>query len=142
MTTMYNPMTNGNVMSHSNQMRQFYTQRSNNNQAQQQQLQQQQVQQQQQINTISQTTLQSYSGQSVHGRLTNTQQRNALRNAGSVVVAPPTEIIDLSSPPSSPVPPTVQENPRANIGWELTRIPERTWAHDTSNNAAYKVNDI
>ncbi|KAL4130848.1 hypothetical protein QTP88_008227 [Uroleucon formosanum] len=144
MTTMYNPMTNGNVISHSSQMRQFYPQRSNNNQAQQQQLQQQQVQQvqqqqvQQQINT-TQTTLQSYSGQSVHGRLTNTQQRNALRNAGSVVVSPPTEIIDLSSPPSSPVPPAVQENPRVNIGWELTRIPERTWAHDTSNNAAYKI---
>ena len=40
LTTMYNPMTNGNVMSHSSQMRQFYNQRSNNNQAQQQQLQQ------------------------------------------------------------------------------------------------------
>jgi len=142
---MYNPMTNGNVMSHSSQMRQFYNQRSNNNQAQQQQLQQQQIQQiqqQQQIITTPQTQ-QPYSGQSVHGRLTNTQQRNALRNAGSVVVAPPLEIIDLSSPPSSPGPPAVQENPlRPNIGWELTRIPERMWAHDTSNNAAYKVNDI
>ncbi|XP_008185792.1 uncharacterized protein LOC100167868 isoform X2 [Acyrthosiphon pisum] len=137
-TTMYNPMTNSNVMSHSSQMRQFYNQRSNNNQAQQQQLQQQQIQQQQQIITTPQTQ-QPYSGQSVHGRLTNTQQRNALRNAGSVVVAPPLEIIDLSSPPSSPVPPTVQENPRSNIAWELTRIPERMWAHDTTNNAAYKI---
>ncbi|CAI6347618.1 unnamed protein product [Macrosiphum euphorbiae] len=137
-TTMYNPMTNGNVMSHSSQMRQFYNQRANNNQAQQQQLQQQQMQQQQQITTPQ--TQQPYNGQSLHGRLTNTQQRNALRNAGPAVIAPPLEIIDLSSPPSSPVPPAVQENPlRPNIGWELTRIPERMWAHDTSNNAAYKI---
>jgi len=132
---MYNPMTNGNVTSHSSQMRQFYNQRSNNGQAQQQQLQQQQI-------TTPQTQ-QPYSGQSGNGRLTNTQQRNALRNAVPAAIAPPLEIIDLSSPPSSPVPPAVQENPvRPNIGWELTRIPERMWAHDTSNNAAYKVNDI
>jgi len=123
-------------------MRQLYTQRAiNNNQAQQQQLQQQQIQQHQQITTPQ--THQSYSGQSVHGRLTNTQQRNALRNVGSIVIAPATEIIDLSSPPSSPVPPAVQETSlRPNIGWELTRIPERMWAHDTSNNAAYKVNGV
>jgi hypothetical protein len=142
MTTMYNPMTNSNVNSHSNQMRQFYNQRANNSQAQHQQLQQLQIQQQQQIITTPQIQ-QSYSGQSVNGRLTNTQQRNALRNVGSIVITPPTEIIDLSSPPSSPVPPTAQENSlRPNVGWELTRIPERMWAHDTSNNAAYKVNDV
>jgi len=126
-------------MSHSNQMRQLYSQRASNlNQAQQQQLQHQQ--QQQQIITTPQIQ-QSYNGQSVHGRLTNTQQRNALRNVGPIVITPATEIIDLSSPPSSPVPTTLQEtNPRPNAGWELKRIPERMWAHDTSNNAAYKVN--
>jgi len=137
---MYNPMTNSNVMSHSSQMRQLYTQRAiNNNQPQQPQLQQQQIQQHQQMTTPQ--TQQSYSGQS--GRLTNTQQRNALRNVGPIVIAPATEIIDLSSPPSSPVPPAVQESSiRPNVGWELTRIPERMWAHDSSNNAAYKVSDV
>ncbi|XP_029345760.1 uncharacterized protein LOC115034126 [Acyrthosiphon pisum] len=133
--TINNPITNGNVTSHSSQMRQFYTQRPNNSQAQQQP----QIQQQQQIITTPQTQ-QPYSGQSAHGRLTNTQQRNALSNARPVVTAPPLEIIDLSSPPSSPVPPAAQENPlRPNIAWELTRIPEWTWAHDTSNNDAYKI---
>jgi len=137
---MYNPMTNGNVMSHSNQMRQFYTQHSNNSQAQQQQ---QQIEQQQQNIIITPQPQQSNSGKSVHGRLTNTQQRNALKNAGPVANAPPIEIIDLLSPPSSPVPPAVQENSlRPRITLEITRIPERAWEHDTANNVAYKVNDI
>jgi len=53
------------------------------------------------------------------------------------------ETIDLSSPPSSPVSPAAQENPlRPNIAGELTRMPEQMWSYDTSNNAAYKVNDI
>lgn len=136
MTTMYNPLNNSNVMTHSNQMQQFYTQSASNIS----QTDQQQIQQQQQINTTPQIQ-QSYNGQSMHGRLTNTQQRNALRNVGPIVITPATEIIDLSSPPSSPVPPTVQETSiRPSVGWEITRIPERTWAHDSSNNAAYKVN--
>ncbi|XP_029341362.1 uncharacterized protein LOC115033248 [Acyrthosiphon pisum] len=141
-TTMYNLTTNVNVMSHSSQMRQFYNQRSNNNQAQQQQLQLKQIQQQQQIITTPQTQ-QPYSGKSVHGRLTNTQKRNTLKNAGTVVVAPSLEIIDLSSPPSSPVPPTVQNNPLLpdNI-WELTRIPEQISRLDTSNNAPYKIQEV
>jgi len=136
---MYNPMTNSNVMSHSSQMRQLYTQPAiNNNQPQQPQLQQQHHQQ---ITTPQ--TQQSYSGQSVHGRLTNTQQRNILRNVGPIVIARATEIIDLSSPPSSPVPPTIRETSLdANVGWELTRIPERMWAHGSSINAAYKVSDV
>jgi len=140
---MFNPMTNDNVMSHSSQMKQLSTQRSNNSQARQKQLQQQQqIQQQEQIITNPQTQ-QPYSDQSVDGRLTNTRKRKALKNARPVVIAPPLEIFDLSSPPSSPVPPTVQENSlRPNIARELTRIPERMCAYDTSKNAAYKVNDI
>jgi len=108
---MNNPMTNGNVMSHSSQMRQ---------------------------------TQQSYSGQSVHDRLTNTQQRKALRNAAPVAIALPLESIDLTSPPSSPIPPTVQKNSvRPIIAWELMRIPERMGReHGTPNDAAYMVNDI
>ncbi|XP_029341238.1 uncharacterized protein LOC100162464 [Acyrthosiphon pisum] len=137
-STMYNPTTNGNVMSHLSQMRQFYNQHSNNNQAQHRQLQLQQIRQQQQIITTPHTQ-QAYSGQSVDGRLAFIQQRNALRNARSVTVAPSIETIDLLSPPSSPVPPTVQENPlRPNIAWGLTRIPERMRARDTSNNDAYE----
>jgi len=42
MSTMYNPMTNSNVMSYSNQIRQLYGQRAINNSQAQQQLQQQQ----------------------------------------------------------------------------------------------------
>ncbi|XP_060855334.1 uncharacterized protein LOC132933012 [Metopolophium dirhodum] len=71
-TTIYNGITNSNVMSHSSQMRQFYTQSSNNGKA---------LQQLQQQQTIT--------------------------------------------------------NP--NIGWELTRIPERMCTHITSNNDAYKI---
>ncbi|CAI6376275.1 unnamed protein product [Macrosiphum euphorbiae] len=71
---MYNPMTNGNVMSHSSQMRQFYTQRSNNSQTQQQQLQQQhQIPQQQQIITTP-LTQQSYSGHLLFNQHTTAQR--------------------------------------------------------------------
>ncbi|CAH1711528.1 unnamed protein product [Aphis gossypii] len=140
--TMYNPVPSSSVMSHSSQnMQQFYNQRpSNTSQAQQQQQQQQQQpQQQQQIITTPQ--VQPYSSQtSMHGRLTNTQQRNAIRNVAPVVITPATEIIDLSSPPSSPAPTPVQDAPlRPNVGWELKKIPERMWAQDSSNNAAYKI---
>ncbi|XP_060857937.1 uncharacterized protein LOC132935410 [Metopolophium dirhodum] len=130
--TMYNPMTNSNVISHSSQMRQFYNQHSYNSQAQQQQLQQQQI-------TYLQTQ-QSHRGQSVYDLFTNNQQRNTMTNAGPIVIAPSPEIIDLPSSSSSPVHPTVQVTPVfPNISWELTRIPERMWALDTSNNDAYKI---
>ncbi|CAI6377739.1 unnamed protein product [Macrosiphum euphorbiae] len=132
-STMYNPMTNGNVMSHSSQMTLFYIQSSNNSQDQQQQLQQQQI-------ITSRQTQQSNSGKSVNAHLTNTQQRSTLRNGGPVAIAPPIEIIDLLSPPSSPVPLAAQENSRRpNISYEFTRIPERMLAHDTANNSAYKI---
>lgn len=149
MTTMYNQMTNGNVMSsHSNQMRQFYTgQRTNSNGPSQQQIQQQlhqQLQQQQQQIITVPAVQPSYGGQSMtvngtNARITNTQQRNALRNM-PITTPPVSEIIDLSSPPSSPGPPqTSQDTVRTMPGWELKRIPERPWGHDSQNNAAYKV---
>ncbi|CAI6359283.1 unnamed protein product [Macrosiphum euphorbiae] len=86
-------------------------------------------------------TQQSYSGQSVHDRLTNTQQRKALRNAAPVAIAPPSEIIDLTSPSSSSIPPTVQENSlRPIIRWQMMGIPERMGReHGTLNNVAYKI---
>lgn len=130
---MYNPMTNGNVMSYSNQIRQVYSQRTINNSQAQQQLQQQQ----QQIISTPQTQ-QSYSGQPVYGRFTNTQQRNALRNVAPIIT---TEIIDLSTPPSSPVPsPEPETSLCPNVGWVLTRIPERKFLQGSSTSAAYKVN--
>jgi len=142
-------------MSHSNQLRQFYSgQRSNSGgvhsqqQILQQQQQQQQLQQQlpHQIITVSQMQ-QPYGSQSMtlngsNARVTNTQQRNALRNIAHVITPSDTEIIDLSSPPSSPTPQAApQETVHNNYGWELKEIPERPWVQDSSNNAAYKVNE-
>lgn len=131
-TPMYNPV-NSNA-SHSNQIRHFYgSQRSSNTS---------QIQQQQQMVSVPQGQ-QSYGGQTLqngntNGRMTNTQQRNALRNAAALA-APASEIIDLSSPPSSPTP--QNDSSRANGNpWDLKRIAERPWGHDTQNNAAYKVN--
>lgn len=132
-------MTNGSVMSQPNQMRQFYNGQRTNGHSQQQI----HPQLQQQIITVP-TVQQSYGGQSmaVNGtntRVTNTQQRNALRN---MPITTPSEIIDLSSPPSSPGPSqTSQEIIRTSAGWELQRIPERPWVHDAQSNAAYKVNE-
>jgi len=115
-------------------MRQFFTQHSYNRQTQQQRLQQQKM-------TYLQTQ-KSYRGQAVYDFFINSRQRNAMQNVGPIVIAPSPEIIDLLSSPSSPVPPTVQATPvLPNISWELTRIPERMWALDTSNNDAYKVNN-
>lgn len=134
-------------MSHSNQLRQFYSgQRSNSGgvHSQQQILQQQQLPHQ--IITVSQTQ-QPYGSQSMtlnssNARVTNTQQRNALRNIAHVVTASDSEIIDLSSPPSSPTPQALpHETIHSNLEWELQGIPERPWVQDTSNNAAYKVNE-
>ncbi|XP_050526068.1 uncharacterized protein LOC126896918 isoform X2 [Daktulosphaira vitifoliae] len=122
MTTMYNPIVNNNVMSTNNQLRQFY-----NSQRGQGQI----------INP------QSY-GQPIpvgvpNSRLSNTQQRNTLRNiAPNTSVPQASEIIDLSSPPSSPVPPP-HPTQDPNRGWELKKIPERSWGTDTSSNAAYKI---
>lgn len=140
-TTMYNPMSTSSTISHSNHMQQFYRTQSqlnsNNNQA---------PQQQQQSYVLSATQSQpAYNNQpiSVNGsnaRITNTQQRNALRAVTSAANVPPSEIIDLSSPPSSPPPqPIAQDTIRTNSGWELKKIPERPWAHESSNNVAYKV---
>ncbi|KAE9522853.1 hypothetical protein AGLY_016750 [Aphis glycines] len=116
MTTMYNPVPSSSVMSHSNQMQQFYNQcPSYNSRAQQQQVQQHQQQQQQQQQPqpqqqqqiITTPLVQPYSGStSVQCRLTNTQQRNTLRN-----------------------------------GFKLKKIPERTVTQesDSTNNPAYKI---
>ncbi|KAL4082973.1 hypothetical protein QTP88_023969 [Uroleucon formosanum] len=132
-TTTNNTMTNSNVILHSSQMRQVYTQCSINSQAQQQQLEQKQT-----ITTPK--TRKSCSGQSVGGRYTNTQQNYTLRNIGPIVTDPPSEIIDLSSPPSSPVSPTMLENSLIyNIGWTLKRIPERMIVQDPLNIVAYKI---
>lgn len=129
-------------MSHSNHVQQFYRTQtqlnSNNNQA---------PQHQQQSYVLSATQSQpAYNNQSMSvngsngGRVTNTQQRNALRTAASATNVPPSEIIDLSSPPSSPPPqPVAQDTIRTNGGWELKKIPERPWAHESPNNVAYKV---
>lgn len=134
---MYNPITNSNVISCSNQIRQLYSQRAiNNSQAQQQ------LQQQQQIITTPQTQ-QSYSDQSVYSGFTNTQQRKALRNVRPIVTTPATETIDLSTPPSSPVPSSVPETSLLpNIGWEFMKITERMLLQESSIIAAYKVNNI
>jgi len=129
-------MIDSNVMLHSSQMRQFYTQCSIDSQGQQQQLQQKQI-------ITAPKTRNSYSGQSVSGRYTNTQQRNALRSIEPIVTAPPSEIIDLSSPPSSPVPPIILENTLIpNIGFKLKRIPEQITVHGQLKIVAYKVNDF
>lgn len=145
MTTVYNPMTNGNDMSHSNQIRQLYGLHAINNSQAHQQLQQRQIQQhqqqQQQIMTTPQTQ-QSYRRQPVYGRFTNTQQRNTLRNVGTIGITISTEIIDLSTPPSSPVHSTVQETSvHPNVGWEFTRIPNQMWTQSTLS-SAYKVKII
>lgn len=158
MTTMYNPMTNGgNVMSsHVNHMRQFYgSQRSVSNgqmqhHQQQQQQQHQQQQQQQHMVASAQAQQQQYGGVppmtnggvgGSNARITNTQQRNALR---STVTAPASEIIDLSSPPSSPGPSSVQSTETVNrvvASWDLKKIAERQWMSDSPLNVAYKVNN-
>lgn len=140
-TTMYNPMSTSSTISHSNHMQQFYRTQtqlsSNNNQV---------PLQQQQSYVLSATQSQpTYNNQpmSLNGsnaRVTNTQQRNALRTVTSATNVPPSEIIDLSSPPSSPPPQTIaQDTIRSTVGWELKKIPERPWAHESSNNVAYKV---
>jgi len=107
-------------MSHSNQMRQ----------------------QQQQIITTPQ--IQPHNGPtSVHGRLTNTQQRSAIRNVVPVVINSAIETIDLSSQPSSPAPTPLQDAPHSsNNEFIVINIPERTEAQDSTNNAAYKVNNL
>lgn len=111
-------------MSNPSNMQQFYTQRANNNN----QSKRQQIQKQQQTITDPQTH-QACSGQ--------------FKNVGKIITPPATATIDLLSSPSSPVPPTVQENLDYPFRkWELTIIPERTNANDTSNNSAYKVNEI
>jgi len=135
---MHNPMTNSYVMSHSNQMQQLYRQSAiYNTQAQQQQIQQQQHQQQQ-INTTPQTGL-SDSSQSVYGHLINTQLHNASRNVEPIIATPTTKSINLTSQPWNPMPQNVQDTSlRPDIGWQLTKIPERIFKNST-NAAAYKV---
>jgi len=50
-----------------------------------------------------------------------------LRAAAAASTIQPFEIIDLSSPPSSPVPQTTASD---KVGWELKEIPERPRAND------------
>lgn len=142
MTTMNNSMINSNVMSHSNQMQQLYSQNAiNNSQAQQKQIQQRQHQQQQIIISTPQTQP-SYSNQYVHGHLTNTQLHNASRNVGHIIATQATGSIDFTSQSCNPILPTVQDtslHPR--VGWKLTRIPERLWTNGT-NIAAYKIGQV
>ncbi|MGI4816420.1 MAG: hypothetical protein ACRYE7_00270 [Janthinobacterium lividum] len=51
----------------------------------------------------------------------------------------PFESIDLTSPPSSPVPSTVQQT-SSTVDLKFTRIPEQNEAN--RNAAAYKVNNV
>lgn len=161
MTNMYNHMTNGgNVMSsHASHMRQFYGgqrsigsgQMQHHQQQQQQQLQHHSQQQQQQhLIASAQAQQQQYGRPSMtnggavgsNGRITNTQQRNALRSS---VTAPASEIIDLSSPPSSPGPSAQSSDQisRVSPSWDLKKIAERQWGSpEASHNIAYKVNNI
>lgn len=132
-TTMYNP-ANATVVSHSGQIRQFYGGQRSVSAGHVPPPPQQMI-------SISQAQ-QSYGPQSminvVNGRMTNTQQRNVLRN--TAVLTPASEIIDLSSPPSSPTPQNDLSRANGNP-WDLKKIPERPWGHDQQNNAAYKVNN-
>lgn len=108
MIPMYNLMINSTVRSDSNQMIQLY----NASQLQQQQQQQ-------------------------HGCLTNTQQQNASMDIGPVINTAESGIIDLTTPPSSPI---IETSP----SWELLRLPEPVHGKitSTSNSAAYKVNYV
>jgi len=119
-TTMYNPMTNSNVISYSNQIRQDNQRAMNNSQAPQQQLQYRHQQ-----------------------RFTNTQQRNAFRNIRPIISIPVTEVIDLSSPPSSPAPTMLHETIfSTNTATQLRKSTKQISLYNASNNPAYKVNNI
>lgn len=127
-------MSTSNTTSHSSQMQQqlYRTQLTSNGHA---------LQQQQQSYVLATTQSQpTFNSQSMtmngsNARVTNTQQRNALRAASVASTIQPSEIIDLSSPPSSPAPQTTAPD---NVGWELKKIPERPWANDAPS-VAYKV---
>jgi len=103
-------------------------------QHQQQQQQQQQRQRQRQIIIpLVPRTQQTHSNQSVRtgrrGRLINTQEHII------------TDIIDLSSPPSSPTPQIVQvTSSHPTERCNLTRIPDRVCEED--NRLGYKVNNF
>ncbi|XP_050440186.1 uncharacterized protein LOC126845547 isoform X2 [Adelges cooleyi] len=124
MTTMYNQMVNNSAMPTNGQIRQFF----NSSQRGQGQM----------------ITPQSY-GQPMptsvpSSRMSNTQQRNNMRNINPAPVpVQASEIIDLSSPPSSPAPPSQPPVQDQSRGWELKKIPDRAWGHDSQNNAAYKI---
>lgn len=153
------------MSSHSNQIGQFFSGQYYNNighyhqQPQQKQQQQQQYQEyhhfqqhlfqqqhlfkrqhQQEINVIPQIQ-QPHSNMtenSSNNQITPTQHRNASRTSRIVIM--PTEVIDLTSPPSSPAPLQISPDYVQNIiGCELIRIPERLWGQDIQDDAAYKV---
>jgi len=131
---MYNPTANSNMMSHSNQI---YNQCAiNNSQDQQLELQQQHIQQQQQQQpqqiTISQTQ-HSYSCHSEHDRTINAILYNRLLNIGPIVITPTTEIVNLLSPPSSPIPSIVYK--------QMEKISE-VKKKNSRNNGAFKVNNV
>jgi len=116
-------------------MQQFYNQRpSNNSQALQQQAQphQQQLQQRQQQPQPQKRQ-----------QIITTPLIRLFNNSTSVLQTPATEIIDLSSPPSSPTTTLEQYSPlNLNIKWKLKKIPEWTWEQDSTNKAAYQVNNL
>lgn len=98
------------------------------------------VQQQQQIINQSQ---QSYGSQllkeeSAHIRTIKTQQCNVLMNHSEFINTPVSEIIDLTSPPSSPTSQNDSSQASSNP-WTLKRVPEYTtqWVETSS---PYKVN--
>jgi len=94
---------------------------------------------------ITTPRIQSYYNPRVSNRRRfNTQQRSAINNnIEPVVITLTDEIIDLSSPPSSPTPTPVQVAPlQPTVELELRQIPERVLTKGSKNNAAYKVNNL
>jgi len=140
------------MMTHSNQMRQLFSQQAiNNSEARKLQMLQKQQQQQQKmppqkqrkkkIASNSTQTQQLNSSQSVDVYLTNSQVLNPSENIEPILIDPTTKIIDLTSPPSSPVPSTVQNaSIQTDYGLEFTKIPDREQAD--RNETEYKASNI
>ncbi|KAL4153804.1 hypothetical protein QTP88_001637 [Uroleucon formosanum] len=113
MTSLNNPMINSNVISHPNQVQESHPPRAKSNPPK---------------HRIFQQPRKTYSGQHRNGGSTNTRPRK-FRNTRDLVIG---EIIDLSSPPSSPVPLSVLE-------LESLQIPEQAWVTHADNNSGYKI---
>lgn len=101
------------------------------------QIQQQGPQQNQNMDSnISFVQTHSMSESSQNGLITDIEQQNAIN---SIL---PSEIIDLSTPPSSPTRAMVQYpiGPNCSSGLASQNVTEHSIAHALQNNHAYKVN--